>query len=71
MDTYGYRRTELTGSKKASIERNTATGEEILTAGEEEGTLYLKYVIDEDVYTSLEKSSPSTNESLDSTARIK
>lgn len=69
-DTEGH---ELTGSKKASIERNTATGEEILTAGEEEGTLYLKYVIDEDVYTSLEKSSPSisTNESLDSTARIK
>ena len=67
-DTEGH---ELTGSKKASIERNTATGEEILTAGEEEGTLYLKYVIDEDVYTSLEKSSPSTNEFLDSTARIK
>ena len=62
---------EVIDSKKASIEKNDETDEEILTAGEEEGTLYLKYVIDEDVYTSLDCADPSTNASLTSTAKIK
>lgn len=67
-DTEGH---ELINSKKASITKDDATEEEILTAGEEEGTLYLKYVIDEKAYTSLENETPATNESLDSTAKIK
>ena len=44
----------------------------ILTAGDEEGTLYLKYMINDDTtYTSLENEQPATNAGLDATAKIK
>ena len=62
---------ELKNSKMASIAKESATDEEVLTAGEQAGTLYLKYIIDEGIYTSLQGATPADNASLDSTARIK
>ena len=61
---------ELTSSNIATITEEKANEEAILTAGEEEGTLYLKYVIDENLYTSLENENPATNAGLTS-AKIK
>ncbi len=56
---------ELTGSNIASLTEEKANGEAILTAGDEEGTLYLKYMIDDDTtYTSLENEKPATLESF-------
>ena len=63
---------ELTGSNIASLTEEKANGEAILTAGDEEGTLYLKYMINDDTtYTSLENEQPATNVGLDATAKIK
>ena len=57
---------ELTGSNIASLTEEKANGEAILTAGDEEGTLYLKYMIDDDTtYTSLENEQPATNAGLE------
>ncbi len=65
---------ELEGSDTAvaSLETDHATGETILTA-EEEGTVYLKYVMDEKAtkYTARYDDTPVTNEDLSSTAMVK
>ena len=58
----------LTNSNIASLSVTPLTGRIILTAGSEEGTVYLKYLIDEDKYTSYTVPALSLNASLTKTA---
>lgn len=62
---------EVTDSDAATITENKMTGETLLEAGDKEGVVYLKYVIDEHTYNSLESSTYATNASLDKTAKVK
>ncbi len=55
----------------AALSYNSLTGSSRLTAGNESGTVYLKYLIDEDVYsTSGDINTFTTNADLDSTVII-
>ena len=53
----------------ATLEIDDKTGESIVTAGQS-GSVYMKYVIDENCYTSLENESPTKNSQID-TAMVK
>ena len=62
---------ELTGSTVASLETNPVSGHTKLVAGQEAGTVYLKYLIDEDCYATAERPTACTrNIDLASTATI-
>ena len=62
----------LTDTPIAELDTDSVTGYTKLTAGKTEGTVYLKYVIDEDVYATAEHPDTyATNKKLDSTAMIK
>lgn len=62
---------ELTGSSVASLETNPVSGHTKLVAGQEAGTVYLKYLIDEDCYATAERPTACTrNIDLASTATI-
>ena len=62
---------ELTGSPVAKLETSSVTGHTKLVAGDTDGTVYLKYLIDEDVYATAENPTVcTTNADLDSTAVI-
>ena len=61
----------LTDSSIAKLETNSVTGYTKLVAGQEEGTIYLKYLIDEDCYATAENPTRWTkNADLASTAII-
>ena len=61
----------LTDSPVAKLVTNPVTGYTKLVAGNEEGTVYLRYVIDEDVYSTAEEPTVyAKNRNLDSTAVI-
>lgn len=66
---------ELKKSKVASIEKNKATEKKVLKAGslnsDKKETVYLKYIIDEDKYKSLNSTVTVKNSELDATAMIK
>ena len=66
---------ELKKSKVASIEKNKATEKEGVKAGslnsDKKETVYLKYIIDEDKYKSLNNTVTVKNSELDATAMIK
>ena len=56
----------------ASIDADPISGHQILTAGNESGTVYVKYMIDEDCYTSeTTQGTFTTNEDLAGTASVK
>ena len=62
---------ELTGSSVASLETNPVSGHTKLVAGQEAGTVYLKYMIDENCYATAERPTVCTkNDELSSTAMI-
>ena len=62
---------ELTGSSVASLETNPVSGHTKLVAGDTAGTVYLKYLIDEDCYATAERPTVCTkNADLASTATI-
>lgn len=62
---------ELTNSSVATLETNPVTGHTKLIAGQTTGRVYLKYLIDEDVYSTAEKPDVyRKNANLDSTAMI-
>ena len=62
---------ELTGSPVAKLETSSVTGHTKLVAGGTAGTVYLKYMIDEDVYATAENPTVyAKNADLDSTAVI-
>ena len=62
---------ELTGGSVASLETNPVSGHTKLVAGETAGTVYLKYMIDEDCYATAERPLVCTkNDELSSTAMI-
>lgn len=61
----------LNDTSIAELDTNSLTGYTKLIAGKTEGTVYLKYVIDEDVYATAENPKAyATNKKLDSTAMI-
>lgn len=62
----------LTNSSVAKLEKNSVTGHTKLIAGQTTGTVYLKYLIDEDVYATAEKPDDYLeNADLDDTAMIR
>lgn len=63
--------TEIAASDIASIATDENTSECILTAGSAEGSLYVKYVIDEDCYKAKNQIDYTANTDLTSTAMIK
>lgn len=63
---------ELKESAVATLEKDPVTGYTSLTGGTEAGTVYIKYMINEDVYSTSERPDYFTkNEDLTSTAVIK
>lgn len=71
VDAKGKELNNVSDDYIAKLDTNSVTGYTKLIAGNTEGIVYLKYVIDEDVYATAEKpTSYATNNSLHSTAMI-
>ena len=71
MDAKGKELNDVSDDYIAKLDTDSVTGYTKLIAGKTEGIVYLKYVIDEDVYATAEKpKSYATNNSLHSTAMI-
>ena len=71
VDAKGKELNDVSDDYIAKLDTDSVTGYTKLIAGKTEGIVYLKYVIDEDVYATAEKpKSYATNNSLHSTAMI-